>query len=103
MSKFCIGDKVIVYGSLDGKMTRRCCEVLNISKHSLEKGVLWVNEYDSGLSFNAWPQQCRKLIPKKRREIWAYEPELELSHSTWHRNPGDSPKWIRFVEAKKTT
>ena len=89
--KFKVGDRVAVYNIGN---SRFCGTITHIdADHALRVD----NVYYS-------PKQCRRLILKKRREIWVYGPELSLSsleRATWFRKCPDENNWIRFVEAKK--
>lgn len=54
-----VGDRVAVYWH-DERLTGRITE-------ATEKGILFV-EFDTGLTKYVHPKQCRRLVPKKKRD-----------------------------------
>lgn len=90
---FKIGDRVAVYENIE----RRVSVIESVGANGIIRLV--------GSSIRFHPKQCRRLIPKKRREIWIIErdgflyPSLVTLLKSESEVTGD--KWIRFVEAKK--
>lgn len=101
MSKFKVGDRVVVY-------------------HNASRIVGWLTEItgadsavfqsDEMSRILVHPKQCRRLIKKKKKEIWV-SPDLikfwgsdfrsQLSGNPVCWTETERPGWIRFIEAKE--
>lgn len=85
--KFQVGDKVAAYlGS------KKYVGMVNHIDDRREPHMVVVETETDTLSFH--PKQCRRLVKKKRREIWV-DPDFNCFLES--ENEG----WIRFVEAKE--
>lgn len=82
--KFWVRDKVAVYMGID----RFVGHVVRVQER-----ILHVQPVDRPHEVQVAPQQCRRLIKKKRREIWV---NLELMEFSIVQTKG----WIRFREVK---
>lgn len=96
MSKFKVGDRVAVYsGSLYSGHAGEIICVLQTGELSVDVGDL---DY-----LIVRPQQCRKLVKKKRRRVSVNPAFINaVSESTltiWRPYP--VPGWIEFVEVRK--
>lgn len=83
--KFWVRDKVAVYMGID----RFVGHVVRVQER-----ILHVQPVDRPHEVQVAPQQCRRLVKKKRREIWV---NLELMEFSIVQTKG----WIRFREVKE--
>lgn len=99
MSKFKVGDRVAIYNG-----TRRVDKVQFIT---LTGGIVTF-EGPSGMAYH--PKQCRRLKPKKRREIWVKKPIPGGNYKYWETLVSNDPECmkeddfkhaVRFIEARK--
>lgn len=107
--KFKIGDRVRVYGpgwKVSGAV-HGFCEVQESPWPGTVKAVDGkltevLRDYD-GAMLAVYPQQCRKLVKKKRRRIWADEEFLKTgSGYVWTKPPTQHDQHIfEFVEVKR--
>jgi hypothetical protein len=78
MSKFKVGDRVRIFGSTwhMGIAHGTAASVKSGKVFDVNTGGEHIAIHlDSGLDVSAHPKQCRRLVPKKRREWWLYESE----------------------------
>lgn len=108
--KFSVGDRVACYWN-DGTPVRSIGVVANVSISTITVSMdSDADYYDQGQKCDWHPKQCRKLVKKKRREIWVCC--IEGGKITGNKNddiynrvvitkPQNADGWIRFIEAKK--
>lgn len=100
MSKFQVGDLVAVYWS-------RSREVGTVEE-IFGDGSLIIR-LESGLIAGYHPKQCRRLVKRKRREVYvnvypnsprfSVHPSVDVARA--QAMPGATEVGVRFVEAKK--
>ncbi len=98
MTKFKPGDRVAVYSSQ--------CEILNCYKATIlntsERTNSLFVKFDDRRQQSVWPQQCRKLVPKKRRRVWVdYDAAYSTKLAIVYVRPVANIGYTEFVEVKK--
>lgn len=91
-NKFKAGDKVRIYVANDTGEAYKSLGVVH--GFSDKDGKMYVNE--GGAMRTVWPQQCRKLVPKKKKpgdEIW-------LSPINFTISSCEQPNWIKYKRCK---
>lgn len=93
--KFWVRDKVAVYMGVErivGHIVR------------VQERVIHVQPVDKANELQVSPKQCRRLIKKKRREIWVSKSDLScLSGKFYLTSPGvyEQNDFIKFREVKE--
>ena len=83
MGEFQIGDRIAGYWTEDAYTAHREAGTVTEAR---DNGVLKVR-CDDGTGNMFHHKQCRRLVKKKRREVWIAESDL---------NSADGDKWIQF-------
>lgn len=109
-TEFKVGDKVAAYWD-DGDDTspsiRTAGNIISIDGCRLKIKVIHDGANDAyfvpGGIATFHIKQCRKLIKKKRREIWVYWPSIETGSLTqmFTKEPVGLDGYTRFIEANK--
>lgn len=117
---FEVGDRVAVYGAVNENMNAVIyATITDFSKHAPPLVFIDIDQScydkinkavrDETKSDESWepliqvnPKQCRRLVKKKRREIWVdlnYYTQNLISSRVWSDAKQDG--WTRFIEAKE--
>jgi hypothetical protein len=93
MSEFKVGDRVVCYNCT----LRRKGNIIDIDTR-YTPNTLVIQTDDDTISMH--PKQCRRLVKKKRREVWVHP--QGIGHCDYVKASGNpAPGWVRFVEAKQ--
>jgi len=95
---FEVGDRVRVYRNYPNIDTG---EII----HFYDDGAISYRHEIDLKEYIAYPKQCRRLIPKKRRSVWVFHRCLELKGEQCecihvNHNPRATENWTEFVERK---
>ncbi len=97
---FQVGDRVVVYW-YPVRYTGKVIEITNKGR------ALSVLKDSDGVEILALPQQCRRLIPKKRRSVWlnldmitSYVQGERVNHYVVRMREEPADGYIEFVERK---
>ncbi len=93
--KFKVGDRVAIYEPFQrriGWITGSCID-----------GNVWIGNEPHEMSYQIHSKQCRRLIKKKRREIWVVNTTLYFinnpKYDIYDRKP-EGLNATKFIEAK---